>query len=477
LRIKEFTAPASVNVTDGTQSREIKVKAEVDNADDEANVAADIKLYANGQLEQSVRRTKRAEDDGEVDFEVKFRFTFTSAHVPEIQWWAVISVGDQNSPAATRTTRVIGPAPPTTTQPPPTTTSQPPTTTSRPLTATTQPPGGANGAAVYAASCAGCHGARGEGGFGGPVAGTSMNLNQVMGITKDGAGAMPGFSSQLTAEEIQAVAGFVVALGDGEPPVATTTTALPPGTSPGSPAALYRQHCAACHGTNADGGAGGPLVGSQLSFAQQVAVTSHGRASMPAFKAVLTAGEIDSIVRYIAGLGGPGSPTTTALPLEGESGGAIYGRLCAVCHGSDGSGGTGGALTSSAFSGTALAGVIIDGFGTMPGFGGQLDDGQLARLVAYVEGLAGFDSASATTDPSTTDGDPGEGFLGHVSQDGPSVEPDAPAAAGGGEGRTVSPLPIDSPLGWSLALSVAAAMIAIGSVVTGAMPKEAEQTD
>lgn len=303
-----------------------------------------------------------------------------------------------------------------------------------------------------------------------------MNLNQVIAITTGGGGGMPGFSGQLSADEIRAVAKFVLAFDTGQPPPPTTTTTLPPGIPPGSGNALYRQHCSGCHGTDADSGIGGSLVRTDLSFAQQVSVTSHGRGAMPGFSSVLSANEIDSIIRYIASLGVPVSTTTTLAP-GAEGGAAIYGRLCAACHGSDGTGGIGGAITGTDYAGTALAGVITDGVGTMPAFGGELDDGQLTRLVAYVEALAGGTAggSSTTVAGAVGGGDPEEGFTGHASQNAPDTGDSLAAPIVGSP--TASPLPVGSPLGWSLALSIAAAMVAVGSAVTGAMPKEADQID
>ncbi len=474
---KEFKVPSSVDVNGGSVTREIKVKVEVENATGGSDVTAAIQLWANGQLAQTITRTEEAEDDGEVEYEVKFDFTFNTTHVPKIDWWAIVVVGGQSSQPATATTTVSGPPPPTTTtQPPGSTTTQPPgtTTTQPPGSTTTTSPGGPDGAAIYAASCSGCHGADGSGGIGGPVAGTSMSLGEVIAITADGAGGMPGFSSQLSGPEIDAVSAYVLILGgDGEPPPTTTTT-LPPGTPPGSGAALYSQHCAGCHGANAEGGPGGPLVGSSLSFAQQVSVTSHGLGTMPGFSSLLSGSQIESIIRHVQSLGGPGV-TTTTVPPDDESGAAIYGRLCAACHGADGSGGSGGPIVGSVFRGSSLAGVITEGLATMPGFGDQLNEGQLSRLVVYVEGLA----------DGTGGGEPGEDGVDPTavadSGDGPGASPgqagdtaDSADTALGEDFVHASPLPVGNPVGWVLALAIAALLMALGSVITGAMPTKSQ---
>ena len=480
---KDFDVPGSVDVTIGNVSREIKVKLDVENAQSDSNVTAAIQLWADGQLAQTITRTDKAEDDGDVEFEVKFNFTFNSSHVPRIDWWAIAVVSGQASAPETASTTVIGPPPPTTTTQPPTGTTQPPvtSTTLPPGTSTTQPPtGGVSGAAIYAASCAGCHGADGSGGFGGPVAGTSMTLGQVVTITADGAGSMPGFAGDLSVAEIDAVSAFVLTLGGGGPPPPTTTTTLPPGTVAGSGSALYRQNCAGCHGANADGGVGGPLVGTSLSFAQQVSVTTHGLGTMPAFSSVLSGSEIDSIIRYVQGLGGPGSTTTTTVPPDEESGSAIYSRLCAACHGGDGSGGVGGPITGTTFHGSSLSGVISDGIGTMPGFGSQLNQGQLSRLVSYVEALASGSVAGVGPDGSVLgeDGlvDPADGFTGHLSESGSAAgSGDGSGVALGGDLGVSSPLPVGNPVGWTLALAIAAFLVAVGSAISGAMPREVEE--
>jgi mono/diheme cytochrome c family protein len=463
--VDEFKPPGSVDVNAGNVTRRIKVKALIEDAEEEENVTADIRLYANGVLSQTDSVTRRTSDDGKAEYETSFDFNFTPAHVPKIDWWVIVVVNGQASPTATAATVVSGPAPTTTT------TVLVPTTTMPPDGGGGGGTGGSiNGATIYSSACAGCHGANGEGGFGGPVAGTTMNHGQVVAITTNGQGGMPSYSGQFTAAEIDAVATFVLSLGDG-PPVATTTTTLPAGVTPGSGGALYRQHCAACHGANADGGIGGTLVASPLSFSQQVSVTSRGRESMPGFNSVLTSDEIASVVRYALSHGSSGATTATAAPDQ-ESGAAVYGRLCTACHGAGGSGGSGGAIAGSTYHGTALANLITEGIGTMPGFGSQLNDGQVTRLVVYVEGLFGGVAAGDASSESLLGALPGstsesgsqEGFTGHASEG--SVETV--------EAGPVSPVPIGNPIGWVLALAIAGALMAAGSLFAGSLPNEAE---
>lgn len=74
-------------------------------------------------------------------------------------------------------------------------------------------------------------------------------------------------------------------------------------------AALYGQSCAGCHGGDGSGGIGPPLKSARVlerfpAIADQIAVVTNGRGSMPSFGSRLGAGEIDAIVEY----------TRTSLP-------------------------------------------------------------------------------------------------------------------------------------------------------------------
>jgi cytochrome c5 len=200
---------------------------------------------------------------------------------------------------------------------------------------------------------------------------------------------------------------------------------------------------------------------------------------MPAFNAVLTADEIESIIRHVGSLGSSGPTATTTPPPEGESGAAIFSRLCAACHGPGGSGGSGGDITGTAFRGSPLADVITGGIGTMPAFGGRLDPSQLSRLVSYVDGLGGSITGDGSSAPRAAGGagSPAEGFNGHAAGSGgaPGGASSAESLAARGSGtRSTSPLPVGNPLGWTLALAIAATLIVFGSTLSGAMPREAE---
>ena len=92
---------------------------------------------------------------------------------------------------------------------------------------------------------------------------------------------------------------------------ATATTAPAPATTAQDPAPetaaggkdLYDANCAACHGTDLEGGVGPPLdrtsEASELSDARYVLRITEGRGDMPAFADQLTSDEIDEIIAYI----------------------------------------------------------------------------------------------------------------------------------------------------------------------------------
>jgi cytochrome c551 len=65
------------------------------------------------------------------------------------------------------------------------------------------------GAEMYATFCAGCHGADGSGGPGGPAVTGESDATEVAAVVRDGAGSMPGFTDQMSEEQITAVSEYV----------------------------------------------------------------------------------------------------------------------------------------------------------------------------------------------------------------------------------------------------------------------------
>ena len=76
------------------------------------------------------------------------------------------------------------------------------------------PSGGAvatvKGAEMYATFCAGCHGADGTGGAGGPAVTGLSDAAQIESVVSNGEGGMPGFTDQMSADQITAVSDYLV---------------------------------------------------------------------------------------------------------------------------------------------------------------------------------------------------------------------------------------------------------------------------
>ncbi|GMQ84447.1 MAG: hypothetical protein BMS9Abin07_0011 [Acidimicrobiia bacterium] len=73
---------------------------------------------------------------------------------------------------------------------------------------------GKQGEQLYGAGCAGCHGADLSGGLGPPIdtgsnADIGLSDGQLAGVIEVGPGAMPGFDSQLSKEQIESLVGYL----------------------------------------------------------------------------------------------------------------------------------------------------------------------------------------------------------------------------------------------------------------------------
>ena len=65
---------------------------------------------------------------------------------------------------------------------------------------------------------------------------------------------------------------------------------------------IYKQNCASCHGQSGGGGMGPKLAGLVAkmypNIADQEAVISKGRSSMPSFSKILSPDQIEAVARY-----------------------------------------------------------------------------------------------------------------------------------------------------------------------------------
>jgi cytochrome c6 len=92
----------------------------------------------------------------------------------------------------------------------------------------------------------------------------------------------------------------LVACGGGEP-----GTSGPPGTSQAaSGESVFRMHCVLCHGNDGTLGLNGAkdLSVSTLSRDEMVAMVTHGKGTMMAYKNVLTKAEIAAVVEHVRSL-------------------------------------------------------------------------------------------------------------------------------------------------------------------------------
>jgi mono/diheme cytochrome c family protein len=174
------------------------------------------------------------------------------------------------------------------------------------VTTTTSPPGSPiSGSALYMQNCSSCHGLHGEGGPGGAVAGTTLNRSQTVSVIARGTSGMPGYSSQLSADEIAAIADHVLGMagsggatggGTTEDGTAVGDPVIPPELAEGH--SLFGQFCAACHGPNGEGGLGGPVAGIGMSAADMEEIIRNGVGSMPGFSDQMTDAKIGALVSF-----------------------------------------------------------------------------------------------------------------------------------------------------------------------------------
>lgn len=119
----------------------------------------------------------------------------------------------------------------------------------------------------------------------------------------------------------------------GAPSGGTPSGGTPSGGSPGDPADpllgedLFLQYCAVCHG--ADGSGAATYPGSIQGRTDILYIVQDGRGEMPGFPQ-LSAADVLAIEAFLASFVDPAQPPT---------GGDLYARECAGCHGAEGEGG------------------------------------------------------------------------------------------------------------------------------------------
>mgnify|MGYP001614980934 FL=1 len=166
---------------------------------------------------------------------------------------------------------------------------------------------------------------------------------------------------------------------------------------------MFKENCAACHGTGAAGGKGYPnlndddwLWGGKLEdiyTTLKVGVRSgHAQArdsQMPAFDASLKREEIDAIAQHVLSLSGKSN--------SNEQGAGLFATNCSSCHGVDGKGGRefgapnlADAIALYGADKASLAQQISNPkHGVMPAWETRLSDETIKQLTIYVHSLGG----------------------------------------------------------------------------------------
>jgi cytochrome c oxidase cbb3-type subunit III len=290
----------------------------------------------------------------------------------------------------------------------------PPDRVRRELLGEPRPPLG--GRQAYLAFCSGCHGPDGEGRQYGnvdvrfPRIGSADFLDVASddflteSVHRGRPGRrMPGLGAggSLSDAEVEAIVAHLRTLVPPPPDLAAVTMAR---TDREVGARLYRNDCATCHGDRGEGTSlGSPLAapdsaGRQSTRAAYDAiVTGTPGTAMPRYSQY-DAGELGSLLAHLATLPPVSEHRAawragTGTAAEGE---AIYGRVCAGCHGSEGEGKSGPALANTAFLAAAtpefIAATVVRGrAGTpMPAFGRdsvsypRLSAGEVLDVTAFI---------------------------------------------------------------------------------------------
>ncbi len=166
---------------------------------------------------------------------------------------------------------------------------------------------------------------------------------------------------------------------------------------------LFKENCAACHGTGAEGRKGYPnlndddwLWGGTLqdiyTTIQQGARGVHAQtrtSQMPAFAEMLSSVEMDAVASYVLALSGQHP--------DHAAGNALFATNCAACHGADGKGGRAFGAPNLAdaiwlYGGSKqdiMSQIATPKHGVMPSWQGRLSDETIKQLSIYVHSLGG----------------------------------------------------------------------------------------
>ena len=173
-------------------------------------------------------------------------------------------------------------------------------------------------------------------------------------------------------------------------------------------AIAFKNNCAVCHGSGAQGGVGFPNLNDDHwlwgGTMEQIRTTLlHGAhnddpqthvGGMPAWKDVLSAEEIDSVATYVAALHQGDKADKTAAYLKGQD---VFAKNCTSCHGAKGEGNTevgAPALRDNIWQwggdhATIVQSINYGRIGIMPAWETRLSESTIKQLVVYVHSLGG----------------------------------------------------------------------------------------
>ncbi len=169
---------------------------------------------------------------------------------------------------------------------------------------------------------------------------------------------------------------------------------------------IYAENCTTCHGVNGEGSSlAVPLNTDEvraISNVELIRTVTEGVPStmMPAWDNSLAADDIEKVVSFIENwdvISGTGLEMIPPAPVQIDLnnpeavlalGKNIFDNTCSVCHGEDGSGGTGPALNSqqvlTSVTDEQIRSTVITGRRSMPSFGDRLTSVEIDAVVDYV---------------------------------------------------------------------------------------------
>lgn len=270
------------------------------------------------------------------------------------------------------------------------------------------------GRARYRGLCAGCHGLAGEGGIGNTLrSATFLALADDRFLARSIVYGRPGTAMPAWRQlSIDAVNDLLAYLRSWQPPpptfeaVGAAMRAADPAQNVAVGAALFRSHCAACHGDAGQGRIGPAIAATDYlrvvddGTLHRAIVEGRPSTAMPAWRH-LSAADVGALIAYLRTFDtAPRAVLAGALPAGDPAVGSVYyGVACRGCHGEAARGGVGPQLANPVFldsvsdaalfewiakgrTGTAMRAFLAGAQGPTP-----LTRRQILDVIAYLRAL------------------------------------------------------------------------------------------